>query len=65
MKKDDKELGEIYDRDVRPHENHPGITGGGFAAEQERDMIREEEKFMKDALDEKSPEEESGSVCKS
>ena len=56
MKKDDKELGEIYDRNVRSHESHPGITGGEVAAEQERDMNREEEKLRKGALDEKSPE---------
>jgi len=61
MKRDDKELGEIYGRDVRTHENHHGITGGEFAAEQERNMRLEEEKLRKGALDKKPPDEADNS----
>jgi len=56
MKKDDKELGEIYGLHVRTHESHPVITGGEFAADQERNMRLEEEKLRKGAVDKKPPE---------
>ena len=61
MKKDHKALGEIYVRETRTPENHLGITGGEFAAEQERDMKREEEKLRKNPLNERKPESDGNS----
>jgi len=61
MKKDDKELGEIYVRDTRTPENELKITGAEFAAEQERNMQLEEERLKKGALNEKPPEATSNS----
>ena len=57
MKKDNKELGEIYVEDIRTPGNQLGITGGEFAAEQERDMKLAEEKSRRGAVDQKPPEE--------